>query len=67
MLRSLRGSITLPRDVSDQTLITQARTEKDGIRVFSYWTETPPEDLLQKKLHEAVAIARANLERLFKF
>lgn len=36
--------------------------EKDGIRVSSYWTEALPKDLLQKKLHEAVAIARANLE-----
>lgn len=36
--------------------------EKDGIRVSSYWTEALPKDLLQKKLHQAVAIARANLE-----
>lgn len=36
--------------------------EKDGIRVSSYWTESLPKDLLQKKLHEAVATARANLE-----
>jgi hypothetical protein len=35
--------------------------EKDGIRVSSYWTEALPKDLLQKKLHQAVAIARANL------
>ena len=35
--------------------------EKDGIRVSSYWTEALPKDLLQKKLHEAVVIARANL------
>jgi predicted nuclease of restriction endonuclease-like (RecB) superfamily len=35
--------------------------EKDGIRVSSYWTEALPKELLQKKLHEAVAIARANL------
>lgn len=36
--------------------------EKDGIRVSSYWTEVLPKELLQKKLHHAVAIARANLE-----
>lgn len=35
--------------------------EKDAIRVSSYWTEALPKDLLQKKLHEAVVIARANL------
>lgn len=35
--------------------------EKDGIRVSSYWTEALPKDLLQKKLHEAVVIARATL------
>ncbi len=33
--------------------------EKDGIRVSSYWTETLPKDLLRKKLHQAVATARA--------
>jgi predicted nuclease of restriction endonuclease-like (RecB) superfamily len=36
--------------------------EKDGIRVSSYWTEALPKDLLQKKLHEAVARARAQIE-----
>ena len=29
-VRSLRGSITLPHDVSDKTLINQARMEKYG-------------------------------------
>jgi hypothetical protein len=33
--------------------------EKDGIRVSSYWTEALPKDLLRKKLHQAVATARA--------
>ena len=36
--------------------------EKDGIRVSSYWTEVLPKDQLQKKLHEAVARARAQIE-----
>lgn len=36
--------------------------EKDGIRVSSYWTEALPKDLLQKKLHEAVLRARAQIE-----
>ena len=32
------------------------------IHVTSYWTKTLPKDLLRKKLHQAVATARANLE-----
>ena len=35
--------------------------EKSGIRVSSYWTEVLPKELLQKKLHEAVRLARARL------
>jgi predicted nuclease of restriction endonuclease-like (RecB) superfamily len=36
--------------------------EKSGIHVASYWTKTLPKDLLRKKLHQAVATARATLE-----
>lgn len=36
--------------------------EKDGIRVSAYWTEILPKEQLQKKLHEAVARARAQIE-----
>jgi len=35
--------------------------EKSGIRVSSYWTEVLPKEQLQKKLHEAVRLARARL------
>ena len=35
--------------------------EKSGIRVSSYWTDVLPREQLQKKLHEAVALARARL------
>jgi predicted nuclease of restriction endonuclease-like (RecB) superfamily len=35
---------------------------KSGIRVAAYMTELPPRDLLQKKLHEAIILARARLE-----
>ena len=35
--------------------------EKSGIRVSSYWTEVLPKEQLQKKLHEAVLLARARL------
>ncbi len=36
--------------------------EKSGIRVAAYLTELPPRKILQKKLHEAVLLARARLE-----
>jgi hypothetical protein len=35
---------------------------KSGIRVAAYMTELPPRDLLKKKLHEAIILARARLE-----
>ena len=35
--------------------------EKSGIRVSSYWTDVLPKEQLQKKLHEAVRLARARL------
>jgi predicted nuclease of restriction endonuclease-like (RecB) superfamily len=35
--------------------------EKSGIRVSSYWTDVLPREQLQKKLHEAVRLARARL------
>ena len=37
--------------------------EKSGIRVAEYMTELPPRELLQKKLHEAIILARARLEQ----
>ena len=36
--------------------------DKGGIRVAAYLTELPPRKLLQKKLHEAILLARARLE-----
>jgi len=36
--------------------------DKSGIRVAAYLTELPPRKLLQKKLHEAIVLARALLE-----
>jgi predicted nuclease of restriction endonuclease-like (RecB) superfamily len=35
---------------------------KSGIRVAAYLTELPPRKLLQRKLHEAILLARARLE-----
>jgi hypothetical protein len=37
--------------------------EKTGIRVAEYLTELPPREVLQRRLHEAVAQARARLEQ----
>jgi len=36
--------------------------DKGGIRVAAYLTELPPRKLLQRKLHEAIFLARARLE-----
>jgi predicted nuclease of restriction endonuclease-like (RecB) superfamily len=36
--------------------------DKSGIRIASYLTDLPPRPLLQKKLHDAVRLARARLE-----
>jgi predicted nuclease of restriction endonuclease-like (RecB) superfamily len=36
--------------------------DRSGIRIASYLTDLPPQAVLQKKLHEAVALARARLE-----
>ena len=36
--------------------------DRSGIRVAAYMTELPPRDLLQRKLHEAIKLARARLE-----
>jgi predicted nuclease of restriction endonuclease-like (RecB) superfamily len=36
---------------------------KDGIMVAEYWTELPPKEILEAKLHEALIEARERLER----
>jgi len=36
--------------------------ERSGIQVSSYWTEILPKGVLERKLHEAVILARARLE-----
>ncbi len=38
--------------------------ERSGIRVSSYWTNVLPKEELERKLHEAVRLARARLEPL---
>ncbi len=53
--------LILCADKSDEH-VELLQLDKSGIRVAAYLTELPPRDLLQKKLHEAVRIARARLE-----
>lgn len=36
---------------------------KDGIMVAEYWTDLPPKEILEAKLHEALTVARERLER----
>ena len=36
--------------------------DKSGIRVATYLTDLPPKELLERRLHEAVRLARAGLE-----
>jgi predicted nuclease of restriction endonuclease-like (RecB) superfamily len=42
--------------------IALLQLDRSGIRVASYLTELPPRPLLQKKLHEAVLLARSRLD-----
>jgi predicted nuclease of restriction endonuclease-like (RecB) superfamily len=39
------------------------RLDQSGIRVAQYLTELPPRELLEKKLHEAIRVARMRLEQ----
>jgi hypothetical protein len=36
--------------------------EKSGIRVASYWLELLPRKLLERKLHDAIVVARGLIE-----
>jgi len=36
---------------------------KDGIMVAEYWTDLPPKEILEAKLHEAMSIARERISR----
>ena len=40
------------------------RLEETGIRVAQYLTELPPRELLERKLHESIRLARERLARL---
>ena len=56
-----RVGLILCADKSEEQ-IKLLQLDKSGIRVAAYLTELPPRKLLQKKLHEAILLARARLE-----
>ncbi len=41
----------------------QKRMIIDGIMVAEYWTELPPKEILEAKLHEALIEARERIQR----
>ena len=53
--------LILCADKSDEH-IELLQLSKSGIRVAAYLTELPPRPLLQKKLHEAMALAKAQID-----
>jgi predicted nuclease of restriction endonuclease-like (RecB) superfamily len=53
--------LILCADKSDEH-VELLRLAETGIRVAAYLTELPPRKLLQKKLHDALRVARARLE-----
>ena len=53
--------LILCADKSDEH-IALLQLSKSGIRVAAYLTELPPRPLLQKKLHEAMALAKAQID-----
>ena len=53
--------LILCADKSDEH-VELLQLSKSGIRVAAYLTELPPRTLLQKKLHEAITLAKAQIE-----
>jgi hypothetical protein len=47
----------------DDEHVELLQLDQSGIHVASYLTDLPPRPLLQRKLHDAVRLARARLER----
>ena len=54
--------LILCADKSDEH-VELLQLSKSGIRVAAYLTELPPRTLLQKKLHEAITLAKAQIVR----
>ena len=46
-----------------QETVELLELEKSGIRVAAYWTDIAPRALLEKKLHDAIVLAREQLTR----
>lgn len=55
------GLILCAEASSEQIELLQM--QKDGIMVAEYWTELPPKEILEAKLHEALIEARERIER----
>ena len=55
------GLILCAEASSEQIELLQM--QKDGIMVAEYWTDLPPKEILEAKLHEALIEARERLER----
>ena len=49
--------------VASKEQIELLEIHKDGIMVAEYWTELPPKEILEAKLHEALIEAREQIER----
>ncbi len=49
--------------VASKEQIELLEMHKDGIMVAEYWTELPPKEILEAKLHEALIEARERIER----
>ena len=47
----------------DAEIVELLDLEKDHIHVAEYWVQLPPREVLQARLHEAMAAARARMER----
>ena len=48
---------------SSKEQIELLEMHKDGIMVAEYWTELPPKNVLEAKLHQAVIEAKERIER----
>lgn len=57
--------LILCADKSDEQ-IELLQSDKSGIRVASYMTELLLRQMLQKKLHDAITLARARLQKNYQ-
>jgi len=49
--------------VANKEQIELLEMHRDGIMAAEYWTELPPKEVLERKLHNALIEARERLER----